>query len=97
MQLINSEEVKTIKLARPIIDDLQGRLLTAEDLLQDLSRALEIARYSGQYQLVESFRQSAEDYLTDKLERPDSSVKADQQRIVVVTGGDTTNESEHTT
>jgi cell fate (sporulation/competence/biofilm development) regulator YmcA (YheA/YmcA/DUF963 family) len=97
MEMIYSQKVKTIKLARPIIDDLQERLLRAEDLLQDLSRAVEIAQYSGQYQLVDSFRQSAETHLQDRLERPDSSISADQQRIVLVSGTDKTNESAHTT
>lgn len=97
MDAIKSAEVKTIKSARPIIDELQVRLMRAEDLLQDLSRAVEIAQYSGQYNLVEGFRQAAEEHLQDRLYRPDTSITADQQRIVLVTGGDKTNEGAHTT
>ena len=97
MEMINSQTIKSVKLARPVIDDLQLRLLRAEDLLQDLSRAVEIAQYSGQYNLVNGFCESANAHLQDRLERPDSSVTADQQRIVIVTGGDQTNQSAHTT
>ena len=97
MDFINVETVTELTNAHECIANLQQRLLTAEDLLQDLCRAVEIAQYSGQYQLVDGFRQSSEAHLQDRLIRPDTSVTADQQRIVLVTGGDKSNESTHTT
>lgn len=49
------------------LDDAIQRVLKVEMLLEDLSRAVEIAQITGQLNLLESFRTSAEDYLKDKI------------------------------
>jgi hypothetical protein len=70
MKLIDTEKLRKVTEARKIINDLQVRLLAREQVLDDLSRAVEIARFTNQYQIVDSFRQAAEDQLVDRLEVP---------------------------
>jgi hypothetical protein len=70
MKLIDTEKLRKVTEARKIINDLQARLLAREQALDDLSRSVEIARFTNQYQLVDSFRQTAEEQLVDRLEIP---------------------------
>jgi hypothetical protein len=70
MKLIDTEKLRKVTEARKIINDLQARLLAREQALDDLSRSIEIARFTNQYQLVDSFRQAAEEQLVDRLEIP---------------------------
>jgi hypothetical protein len=70
MKLIDTEKLRKVTEARKIINDLQARLLAREQALDDLSRSVEIARFTNQYQLVDSFRQTAEEQLLDRLEMP---------------------------
>jgi hypothetical protein len=70
MKLIDTEKLRKVTEARKIINDLQARLLAREQALDDLSRSVEIARFTNQYQLVDSFRQTAEEQLLDRLEIP---------------------------
>lgn len=86
MELIDSATIKRVRDARPIIDDLQERLYKAESALDDLVRAVEIAKYSGQPQVVDVYCKDAEKLLEDRLELPDSSVFADKMSNTVVTG-----------
>ena len=70
MEIINPASVKKITEARKIIADLQVRLLSREQVLDDLARAVEIAEITKQFQLVTSFRQAAEDILKDRISAP---------------------------
>jgi hypothetical protein len=70
MELIDPAKLKRVTEARKIVADLQVRLLAREQALDDLARAFEIAQYSGQYQLVESFRIAANEQLEDRLIMP---------------------------
>lgn len=70
MELIDPATLKRVADARKIVADLQVRLLAREQALDDLARAFEIAQYSGQYQLVESFRNTANEQLEDRLIMP---------------------------
>ena len=55
------------------LEDAIQRILHVEMLLEDLARAVEIAQVSGQFNILDGFRTSAEDYLTGKItvHRPD--------------------------
>lgn len=55
------------------VEEAVQRLLQVEMLLEDLSRAVEIAQITGQFNLVEGFRNSADEYLKNKvqIEQPD--------------------------
>ena len=67
-------------------DDLDAavqRLLQAEMLLEDLSRAIEIAAITRMFDMLDSFKQSADVYLQNKIQivQPDSS----DMKITVIT------------
>jgi hypothetical protein len=53
------------------------RIMQLETALEDLSRAVEIAQYSGQFNLTESFRTRADELLQTKIliEQPESDFK----------------------
>jgi hypothetical protein len=70
MELIDPKEVKKITEARKIIEDLQVRLLAREQALDDLSRSVEIAELTKQFQLVTSFREAAEEQLKSRVVVP---------------------------
>lgn len=50
------------------LEDAVQRILQLEMLLEDMSRAVEIAQITGQINLVESFYNSANEYLKDKIQ-----------------------------
>ena len=70
MELIDPAAIKKVTEARKIIADLQVRLLSREQVLDDLARAVEIAEITKQFQLVTSFRQTAEEQLQDRIVVP---------------------------
>ena len=70
MEIIDPKSIKKITEARKIIADLQLRLVSREQTLDDLARAVEIAEVTKQFHLVSSFRQSAEEQLQDRIVVP---------------------------
>ena len=85
MQVIKVEEVKKIKEARELITTLQRQLWKTEHALDDLSRATEIAQYSKQYEVVDSFRVAAEEVLQDRLVIPEHDMSDYQVTVVETT------------
>jgi hypothetical protein len=73
MEVVDPKTVKGIKNARELILDLQKRLFKCEEVLDDLTRAVEIAVVSGQYQLIHGFLQDAQEALVDRLTLPEPS------------------------
>jgi hypothetical protein len=59
------------KAARELVLDLQKRILKLENCLDDLSRSVEIAQYTKQYQVTETFVRDAEALLEDRLVLPE--------------------------
>jgi hypothetical protein len=92
MQVVNSEEIKKIKQARKLIDDQQQRIWQLESALDDLARATEIAQYSQQYHVVETYRQAAETLLQDRLTVPDFDQSNDPMKIRVYENSDSVNQ-----
>jgi DNA polymerase elongation subunit (family B) len=72
MEVIDSDKIKKLKDARKIIDDLQRRLYRAENCMDDLSRAIEIAQYTKQYHATEPFVADATRLLEDRLVIPEA-------------------------
>jgi exonuclease VII small subunit len=70
MDFVNPKELKP-KAARELVLDLQKRILKLENCLDDLSRSVEIAQYSKQYQVTEAFVRDAEELLQDRLILPE--------------------------
>lgn len=66
------------------LDAAISRILETEMVLEDLVRALEIAQITGQFQLLDGFRERAEQLLSGKIqiEQPDHG----PIKIKVVTG-----------
>ena len=56
-----------------------------EDALEDITRAAEIVQVTGQREILSTWIDQSNDFLKDRMVRPDSSVSADQQKILVVT------------
>jgi hypothetical protein len=82
MQIIDSEQIKRVKQAREIIDTQQKRIWQLEQTLDDLARACEIAQYSQQYNLTETFRDTANDMLQDRLVAPEVEQGAPKFKII---------------
>ena len=70
MDFVNPKDLKP-KAARELAMDLQKRILRLENCLDDLSRSVEIAQYSKQYQVTEAFVRDAEELLQDRLVLPE--------------------------
>jgi len=85
MEPINFEEIKASKKVKKLIYELQERLLLTEDALEDITRAAEIVEVTGQREILSTWVEQSNQFLKDRMVRPDTSVGADQQKIVVVT------------
>jgi hypothetical protein len=85
MEPINFEEIKASKKVKKLIYELQERLLLTEDALEDITRAAEIVEVTGQREILSTWVEQSNLFLKDRMVRPDTSVGADQQKIVVVT------------
>lgn len=95
MEIINSQEIKKIKEARKLIDQQQDRIWRLENALADLARASEIAQYSQQYNVVETYRIEAEELLQDRLTVPESTHDHDPLKIRIYEGAEDMNQKIH--
>lgn len=73
MEIIDPKSVKKIKEARELILDLQKRLFKCEQALDDLARSAEIADITKQTHLMQTFVDSAQVCLEDRLTMPEVS------------------------
>ena len=62
------------------------RIIELEMRLEDLSRASEIAEYSGNYQMMRGFRESADLALVNKI-TIDRPIPTEPMKITVLTNG----------
>lgn len=85
MEPVNFDEIKASKKVKKLIAELQERLLLTEDVLEDMTRAAEIVEITGQKEILSTWIGQANEFLQDRIVRPDASVSADQQKILVVT------------
>lgn len=85
MEPVNFDEIKASKKVKKLIAELQERLLLTEDALEDMTRAAEIVEITGQKEILSTWITQANEFLKDRIVRPDTSVSADQQKILVVT------------
>ncbi len=86
MQPVNFDEIKASKKVKKLISELQERLLSTEDVLEDMTRAAEIVEMTGQKEILSTWIEQSNAFLKNRIIRPDSSIGADQQKILVVTG-----------
>jgi dsDNA-binding SOS-regulon protein len=85
MEPINFDEIKASKKVKKLIAELQERLLLTEDVLEDMTRAAEIVEITGQREILSTWIAQSNEFLQNRIVRPDSSISADQQNILVVT------------
>ena len=85
MEPVNFDDIKASKKIKKLIAELQYRLLQTEDVLEDITRAAEIAEVTGQIEMMSTFVQQSNEFLRDRIVRPDSSVKADNYKMIIVT------------
>ena len=85
MKPVNFDEIKASKKVKQLIAELQERLLLTEDALEDITRAAEIVEVTGQREILSTWITQSNEFLRDRMVRPDTSVSADQQKILVVT------------
>jgi hypothetical protein len=64
--------------------NLQLRMLKLENCLDDLSRSVEIAQYTKQYQVTEVFVRDAEQLLQDRLVLPE--LKQGETKFTLIEG-----------
>jgi hypothetical protein len=85
MEPINFEEIKASKKVKKLIAELQERLLLTEDALEDITRAAEIVEVTGQREILSTWIEQSNEFLKNRIVRPDSSISADEQKILVIT------------
>jgi hypothetical protein len=85
MDPVNFDKIKASKKVKQLIADLQERLLLTEDALEDITRAAEIVEVTGQREILSTWIEQSNEFLKDRIVRPDSSIGADEQKILVIT------------
>ena len=85
MEPIDYTKIKASKKVLKLIADLQERLLLTEDALEDITRAAEIVEVTGQREILSTWIEQSNEFLKKRIVRPDSSISADEQKILVVT------------
>lgn len=93
MKPIDLQEIKASNKVKKLIAELQERLLLTEDVLEDITRAAEIVEVTGQREILSTWIAQSNEFLQDRMSRPDSSISADQQKILVVTDETETNKN----
>jgi hypothetical protein len=85
MEPVNFNEIKASKKVKQLIAELQERLLLTEDALEDITRAAEIVEVTGQREILSTWIEQSNEFLKNRIVRPDSSIGADEQKILVIT------------
>lgn len=85
MEPVNFNEIKASKKVKQLIAELQERLLLTEDALEDITRAAEIVEVTGQREMLSTWIEQSNEFLKNRIVRPDSSIAADHQKITIIT------------
>ena len=85
MKPVNLDEIKASKKVKQLIADLQERLLLTEDTLEDITRAAEIVEVTGQQEILSTWIEQSNEFLKNRIVRPDSSIAADEHKMLIVT------------
>lgn len=70
MEALDPTTIESLEEAQKLIGKLQNRLYKAENCLDDLSRAMEIAQFTKQFHLTEVFMKDAAELLQDRITVP---------------------------
>lgn len=85
MEPIDYSQIKASKKVLKLIAELEDKLMLTEDALEDITRAAEIVEITGQKEILGTWITQSNEFLKNRIMRPDSSISADQQKILVVT------------
>jgi dsDNA-binding SOS-regulon protein len=85
MEPVNFGQIKASKKVKLLIAELEDRLLRTEDALEDITRAAEIVEITGQREMLSTWIAQSNEFLKDRIVRPDSSIGADEHKLVIVT------------
>jgi hypothetical protein len=85
MEPIDYTKIKASKKVLKLIAELEDRLLHTEDVLEDITRAAEIVEVTGQREILSTWIEQSNEFLRNRIVRPDSSISADEQKILVIT------------
>ena len=83
MDIVDPKALKP-KQARELVLKLQQRIYRLENCLDDLSRSVEIAQFTKQYNVTEAFVRDAEALLEDRIIIPEINQK--DQKFTLVEG-----------
>ena len=84
--IIDPNELKTSKKIKGIVAAQQQRIFRLEQMLDDLCRSCEIAQYSQQYTVTETYRTEAEELLRDRIVLPEIAPTEGGMKLQIVTG-----------
>lgn len=85
MESIDINEIKASKKVKQLIAELEDRLLRTEDALEDITRAAEIVEITGQREMLSTWIAQSNEFLKNRIVRPDSSIAADEHKMIIVT------------
>ena len=85
MDPVNFDEIKASKKVKQLVADLQERLLLTEDALEDITRAAEIVEVTGQREILSTWIEQSNEFLKNRIMRPDSSISADEHKMIIIT------------
>ncbi len=85
MEPIDYTQIKASKKVLKLIAEPEQRLLNTEDALEDITRAAEIVEITGQREMLSTWIEQSNEFLKNRIMRPDSSVAADKQKITIIT------------
>lgn len=83
---IDVTELKASKKIKTLVNDQQLRIYRLEQMLDDLCRSCEIAQYSQQYTITETYRTEAEELLRERIVLPEIAQPEGGMKIQVITG-----------
>lgn len=84
--IIDPNELKASKKIKTIVATQQQRIFRLEQMLDDLCRSCEIAQYSQQYTITETYRTEAEELLRDRIVLPEIAPTEGGMKLQIVTG-----------
>ena len=85
MEPVKLNEIKASKKVKLLIAELEDRLLQTEDALEDITRAAEIVEVTGQREILSTWIEQSNTFLKNRIVRPDSSIGADEHKIIIIT------------
>ena len=85
MEPVNLDEIKASKKVKLLIAELEDRLLQTEDALEDITRAAEIVEVTGQREILSTWIEQSNTFLKNRIVRPDSSIGADEHKMIIIT------------